>query len=73
VKIKSKSGEVIDLAEMRNANEPYSCGWMATAVIDALEAALGVERVTAHSHEMFILGYNDALQAVRKAAGVVEE
>lgn len=90
MKIKTKSGDVIDLEYMREAAgfediEPLQI----IEVIDALEAALCIPRRTQQDHDTVYndtvgnhgdgisagedLGWNDHSDAVRQAAGVIEE
>ncbi len=86
MRILSKSGEIIDLDDVRKDAEmmagygkgnPYSVDMAimvkhANALLDALEAALNVRRRETVSYE-YGCGAMDALQDVREAAGAVEE
>jgi hypothetical protein len=89
VKIRSKDGEIIDLARVRTryeaavADRSYPIGTIATkqdlALLDALEAACSVQPVNvlrdAQVDEEFAFhqGRNDGIRECRQAAGVIEE
>jgi len=78
VKIKTKSGDIVDLTTVRNCipkfagKEPRDR--VIESILDALEAALSVRKseLPEDKHES-ALYYNAALHDVRQAAGVVEE
>jgi hypothetical protein len=87
VKIRSKSGEIIDLDDIRKEQvyigNPYAVEVAIlirhnTALLDALEGALRIEplkSITANSYgePMECTAYNDAISDVRIAIGYVEE
>ena len=83
MKIKTKDGRyVIDLAKLRQrceenvADRSHPLGTIATredlALLDALEAALDVQTSTPAS-DTWQRGWNACKNAVREAAGVIEE
>jgi hypothetical protein len=67
LRIRAEDGETIDLADMR-AYYVERAWTTEIALLDALEAALGVPL-----DEHGINGHNTALLKVRYAAGVIEE
>ena len=76
MKIRSKNGEIIDLAILR-ANLDGGVPWAST-ILDALEGAFRIEPlkgITASSYgePMECTAYNDAISDVRIAIGYVEE
>jgi hypothetical protein len=85
IRIKTKTGEVIDLEETRaticRASEcddnPATQSYYRRqiAIIAALEAAVGMpELVTSiRTEKPAIAGYNAAIYDIRQAAGVIEE
>ncbi len=77
IRIRAKSGEEIDLAELRQiAERGYRNTWPGLRIVillDALEAALNVSSdVRSGYSDDFDAGRADAIADVRQAAGVVE-
>ena len=75
MKIRSKSGDEIDLAEVR-AYLSQQLAWkqvtLATNLLDALEAALGVAYILGSELEAYDVGYNDAISNIRQAVCLIE-
>jgi hypothetical protein len=81
VRIRAKDGTEIDLADVRRdkvfVGNPYAMDMAIlirhnTALLDALEAALGVEAFPPLT-PLEIRGYNTAIKHVRQAAGFIED